>query len=95
LTGWSTPEKLAGLVSTGADEFYASQTNDGFLYFTRAVGGRQVILRVQLSSSDNQAEELEPAINDDDAYHPFIAPDGSYLLFNSYTLSGGQGRATA
>ena len=58
LTGWSTPEKLAGLVSTGADEFYASQTNDGFLYFTRAVGGRQVILRVQLSSSDNQAEEF-------------------------------------
>jgi len=91
-SGWGEPEKLGGGVNTAADEFYATMTEDGTLYFTRLVSGQQLLFRAQSSSDGYQTgEALSPEINNPDAYHPFIAPDGSYLLFNSYTLPGGYG----
>jgi Tol biopolymer transport system component len=91
-SGWGSPERLNGDVNTRDYEFYASLAGDGTLYFTRLVGQRQMLLRAQPSPAGyGTVEELEPEVNGEDAYHPFVAPDGSYLLFNSYNRPGGHG----
>lgn len=90
--GWSQPEKLKGAVNTDDYEYYASATQDGTLYFSRRVNERAMILRARPSQAGYGAvEELEPVVNGENAFHPFIAPDGSYLLFNSYDRPGGHG----
>jgi hypothetical protein len=91
--GWGQAEALKGAVNTKDYEYYASSSMDGILYFTRRVNGRAMILRAR---QDNglypAAEELEAEVNGTVAFHPFVAPDGSYLLFNSLDRPGGQGK---
>jgi hypothetical protein len=91
-TGWSPAEKLKGAVNTKDYEYYASVAFDGTLYFSRRVNGRAMIFRARPSDGAYPASEaLEPAVNGTNAYHPFVAPDGSYLLFNSVDRPGGFG----
>lgn len=90
--GWSQPEELKGAINTTEYEYYASCSSDGTLYFSRRVNERAMILRARPSKEGyGVVEELEPVVNGENAYHPFIAPDGSYLLFNSYDRPGGYG----
>ena len=93
-SGWNHPEKLPGAVNTTNHEYYATASNDGTLYFSRIVNERAMILRARPAGGRyDSVEELETAVNGIEAYHPFVAPDGSYLLFNSRHRPGGYGGA--
>jgi hypothetical protein len=93
-SGWSQPEKLKGGVNSSSHDYYASVANDGTLYFSRIVNERARILRAHPSGDGyDSVKESEATVNGVEAYHPFVAPDGSYLLFNSRNRTGGYGGA--
>ena len=93
-SGWDHAEKLKGAVNSSSHDYYASVANDGTLYFSRIMDERARILRARPSGDGyDSVEELEAVVNGTEAYHPFVAPDGSYLLFNSRNRPGGYGGA--
>lgn len=90
---WSEPIKVAAPVSSGKDEFEVSIAGDATLYFSSSREGGEGdldIYRAPLTQGVySTAENLGPPINTawgDDL--PFIAPDGSYLLFASSRPGG-------
>lgn len=93
--GWGEPVRLAIAGPVGQDEYYTSLTNDGELFFSifpeHGAGGD--IFRTRSaddawSPPERIAFDVSSESNDHD---PFIAPDGSYLVFAS-TRPGGFGR---
>ena len=85
-SGWSVPKLLPESVnSTSGIHFAASVDLKGNVYF----GARQqgtVISRIYVSEYSNRTY-AKPVImehlKDIDAYSPYIAPDGKYLIFTS------------
>jgi hypothetical protein len=92
--GWSKAEKLPGAINTTNHEYYATASKDGTLYFSRLANRQAKILRARpVNGRYDSAEKLEASVNGTEAYHPFVAMDGSYLLFNSRERAGGYGGA--
>ena len=92
--GWRPAEKLPAAINTPDYEYYATIAADGTLYFSRLANGQARILRARrVGGSYDTPEALGPAINAAGAYHPFVAKDGSYLLFNSRDRADGFGGA--
>jgi Tol biopolymer transport system component len=95
LDEWRGPTNLRVLNDQGADDYYTSISSDGMLYFSRfEAGGRGGdLFRSQLSGGRyGEPELLDSPINSEYSEHdPFIAPDGSYLIFTS-NRPGGFGR---
>ncbi len=83
--GWGTPVKLfAGM--------YPTTSRDGVLYYTEITGRPDygvLVRRVPTADGYGEPEVLEGAMNSEapDA-HPFIAPDESLLLFDTYRQPG-------
>ncbi|MFQ5636668.1 MAG: TolB family protein [bacterium] len=93
---WNEPIVLPAPVNTESDEFGLSLTIDKKLYFTsnRNGGyGQQDIYRSKLVNSQySSVENIGPPINTPyNEASPFIAPDGSYLIFES-NRPGGYGQ---
>ena len=96
---WSEPENLGQTVNTPQDEYHPSLTKDGLtMYFSGfwfpregSVGQSDIWVtrRKSLSDAWEAPKNLGPAVNsgylDRD---PFIAPDGSFLLFCSRRPTG-------
>ena len=85
--GWSEPIHAGPVINTAADEYYSSFTDDGTLYFASNVGAeRQGNYDIYFSRNALSAPEmpvrLGPGVTTG-AYEadPFVAPDGSYLIF--------------
>jgi hypothetical protein len=86
--GWSAPENLGAPVNTSRPEFYPSIASDGTLYFSANREGRPGafdIFRSKLVDGKyTEPENLGPNVNapgpDIDNY---IAPDQSFIIFNS------------
>ncbi|MCP4901896.1 MAG: hypothetical protein GY906_33445 [bacterium] len=84
---WSEPTNLAA-INSDSSEFYPSVTADGTLYFLSGRDGglgRNDIYRSQFANGEYaEPENLGPVVNtpggEGDA---FIAPDESYIIFNS------------
>jgi Tol biopolymer transport system component len=97
--GWGEPVEVGLPVNAPEHrEGYASVTRDGMLYFFRYddEGANLTEIFVSDCSGDpcSEPELLGPAINTE--YHdwdPFIAPDGSYLIFSSPDRPDTLGRA--
>jgi hypothetical protein len=91
-TGWSTPERLPAPINSSRSEYYASITRDGMLYWTRSndsLGTRWIMRSQALVSGEWSAPESLSVVNSTgNASNPFIAPDGSYLLFVDDRLQG-------
>lgn len=87
--GSRLPVHLAAPVNSTADEYYPTLADNGDLYFgsTRNEGnlGGSDIYRCRLVNGVyQQAENLGNAINSTgNEFEAFIAPDQSYLIFNS------------
>jgi hypothetical protein len=86
--GWGAPVNLGATVNSPADDYYPTFTAAGDLYFSsRREGGRggNDIYRSRLVDGQFQApENLGAPINTERwEFDPFIAPDGSFLLFAS------------
>lgn len=93
---WGNPMRVEGPSVRGPDDYYTSITRDGTLYFSRfAYHGAPGDIYASKSSGGRflPAELVGPPVsgahNDHD---PFVAPDGSYLIFTS-NRPGGHGRA--
>jgi len=87
--GWSRPKSLGPSVNTEMDENTPTVDKDGTLYYSRAevVEGKfdvNVYRSRYLNGQYVESEKLEDTINSPtpDVY-PFIAPDGSYLIYNT------------
>jgi hypothetical protein len=93
---WAKPSPLPAPVSTPSEEWHATVTLDGTLYFCsnrdKPQGG-YAIYRARLREGQYaQVEKIDGTINSEyGAWDPFIAPDESYLVFTS-TRPGGYGK---
>ena len=96
-TGWSAPENLGAPVNTPRPEYYPSIASDGTLYFSANREGRPGafdIFRSKLVDGKyTEPESLGPNVNapgpDIDNY---IAPDQSFIIFNSSGRPDDMGR---
>lgn len=96
--GWSEPKHLGAPINTSADEFFVSFTDDGEFVFSsnrHEPDGTNFDLYLSRLTGDGfeepqalQGNALTRAYEAD----PFIAPDGSYILFSSTRRSGIGGR---
>jgi len=95
--GWSAPENIGPPVNTPRPEYYPSIASDGTLYFSANREGRPGafdLFRSRLVDGKyTEPESLGPNVNapgpDIDNY---IAPDQSYIIFNSTGRPDDMGR---
>lgn len=95
-TLWADPVMVPPPVSTAADEFGLSVANDDKLYFTSnrsgGFGQHDIYFAVRTDSQYTTVQNLGPPVNTQyNEASPFIAPDGSYLVFES-NRPGGYGQ---
>jgi Tol biopolymer transport system component len=93
--GWSTPVLLKAPVSSDKHDSYPTVDRDGTLYFfCRDRGGfgkSDIFLAREQNGGYAPLENLGENINSPEhEWDPYIAPDGSYLIFCS-TKPGGMG----
>lgn len=91
--GWEKASPLPPPVNSEADEWHPTVTLDGTLYFCSTRGkprGGYAIYRALLKDGQyHEIEKLDEIINSRyGAWDPFIAPDGSYLIFSSEQPGG-------
>lgn len=79
---WGNPTKLASPVSSSSAEFSPSVSLDGTIYFFSRRSGN-IYLSMKESGSYKNVEKVESPINDFSDGEPYIAPDGSYMIFCS------------
>ena len=85
---WTSPTNLGGPVNSGQNEVNPSVASDGTIYFQRIAKLGTLdwdLYRAPLKNGvDDPPERLPAPVNTDaNEAGPFIAPDGSYLLFQS------------
>jgi len=90
---WTDPVNLGGPVNTGQNEVNPSVATDGAIYFQRIQNLGTLDWDLYRSPAKNGVygppERLPPPVNTDaNEAGPFIAPDGSYLLFQSNRPGG-------
>lgn len=94
---WKHPVRIPAPVSSGGHDYFASFTIDGVMYFSRFVtGGQARIYRSKLTDGTySVVEDVGEPVNHQafNSYHPFIAPDESYIIFNSADRPDGFGGA--
>jgi len=88
VAGWSTPVRMDAPVNSELDEYYPTIADNGNIYFgsTRKGGlGGSDIWRCKYENGKYlPAENLGEAINTPgNDYEAFIAPDESFLIYNS------------
>ena len=93
--GWGEPTQVAGVNSSEMDEYYTSITSEGTLYFSvfPEHGSPGDIYRAEpLADGFAPPERVGGPVSTEHSEHdPFIAPDGSFLIFTS-DRPGGHGR---
>lgn len=83
---WGHPAKLDDPINTGDAEIYPCVTLNGTLYFSRNGNwdrSRLMVSRLEYGKYSTP-EDLGSPINDGGALHAYIAPDESYMIFNSH-----------
>ncbi len=85
--GWSEPTNLEA-VNSDANEFYPSLVDDGTLYFLSrregGIGGSDIHRSRLVDGVYQEPENLGPVLNSPgNEGDSFIAPDESYIIFNS------------
>lgn len=83
------PQALTQNVNSENTEIFSSVTKAGHLYFSRRGGNIRDIVRCELKDKKYQPAEIIN-LNTGDAKigNPMIAPDESYIIFNSDDLNG-------
>lgn len=90
---FSNVKILDSSVNTAAPERHPTVSLDGTLYFysirEEGVGGADIYYSEFINNNYQTAKNIGNNINTSaDEYNPFIAPDGSYLMFNSPNRTG-------
>lgn len=89
---WGEAVKFSEPVSSSLKDYYMSSTRNGTIYFSRYTSNDgAIILKSEKKNGVYETIDTLPfPVNSGIDYHPFIAPDESYLLFNS-NREGGYG----
>lgn len=93
---WSNPKNLGIPINGSLNEYYASFTNDGTLYFASKDKSEDAprnafdIYRSKYKNGQFQKPEILPKTINTDRYEAdvFIAPDESYMIFCSIRKNG-------
>jgi len=95
--GWSEPENVGTPVNTDKDEFHPSVTNNGTLYYMGFdADEKSDIYRSRFKNGRYlNPEKLGKSINTDEygEGEVYIAPDESYMIFNSNNRPDSYGRS--
>ncbi len=92
--GWSEPKSVGSAVNAMQIHWQISVDKDYNLYFDSSSGGGKGMYDIYCSKFENgqysKPENLGDPINTEEVdFIPFIAPDGSYLIFSRWVGSGG------
>jgi len=92
-SGWSEPRRLDDRVNLGRRQSCGSVALDGDLYFTSFVEQQSMNLFCSKTVDDTGSgpEELTELNSSSPDHCPFVARDGSYVIFSSFR--GGLGRS--
>lgn len=95
-TGWGEPYPLPPHINTAGDEFYASVTAEGHLYFTATYEhgmGTEDIFRSEFKDGDYQPPvALSAAINTKTyEFNAYVSPTEDVLIFSSFGRADGHG----
>ena len=84
-SGFSASTRLGGKINTRETEYYTCPTTRGKLYFSRNAKWDQARIMVAKPAGEDFTEpvDLGDVVNSGGASHGFVAPDESYVLFNS------------
>lgn len=82
---WGPPINVGANINTPETEYYPSVTNDGTLFFSRAGNWSDGRIMYSTCHEGKYANPVDIGlpVNTGGALHAFIAPDKSYMLFNS------------
>ena len=85
--GWGEPKPVGDEVNALSVHWQVSTDLEGSLYFSGQDPDGKTMRDIFVSRLENgryqKPEKLDPAVSSDDLEHsPFIAPDGSYLIFS-------------
>jgi len=88
--GWSEAVRLNEAVNSEDYEYFASSTKDNMMYFSREGS----IMQAEFDGEDYvNIQSIDTVINGMTfVSHPFVSPDGRYLIFDS-AEPGGQGNS--
>ncbi|MEE9466022.1 MAG: hypothetical protein V3W14_10670 [Candidatus Neomarinimicrobiota bacterium] len=93
--GWGSPVHLEQPNTAGQDDYYTSISNAGVLYYSvfpcHDCGGDLYMAQPAEGGFFGGTKLDEPLSSPGNDHDPFIAPDGSYLIFTS-NRPGGFGR---
>lgn len=92
-SGWGEPYPLPGAINTEASESYASMTNDGTVYFMKQNENAAAQSDIYFATVHNGVyaapQNVGAPINTDfRESNPFIAADGTYLIYFSSDSTG-------
>lgn len=98
--GWSNPINLGDVVNSEKNEYYVSFTDNGTLYFASNAhttaeneGDHDIYYATQTNGKFNPPIRMGAAVNNEHFdVDPFVAPDGSYLIFCSTRRDDGYGQ---
>jgi Tol biopolymer transport system component len=88
-TGWGEPRPVSEEVNAHELHWQISVNKNGDLYFTsRNTGCEDIYFSRYVDEQYVKPERLNDAVNTDDLCEttPYIAPDGSYLIFSRWSL---------
>jgi len=90
---WSGAQHLDNPCTPGKHDFYYVSSRDGTIYYSIFDDGKGDLYFISSKPTDQSSHRLDAPINTEYNEHdPFIAPDGSYLIFTS-DRPGGYGSA--
>jgi len=92
-SGWSTPKALDRVINTRKTEMFFGTARSGNLYFCAnygdSKGGFDIYMSEFTDDGYGHAVNLGDAINTkSNEFHPFIAPDESYIIFDAQRPNG-------
>jgi len=91
-TGWGEPQPLSEVVNSFALHWQVSVNDDGDIYFSaRDTGCEDIYSSRYVSGRHIKPERLGDSVNTADLCEttPYIAPDGSYLIFARWDMNNG------
>jgi Tol biopolymer transport system component len=93
---WGEPKNLGAPVNSPANEFYPSFTHDGTIYFCakykNSKNGEDIYYCPYQNGKYQTPVNIGDSINTPSAeYNAFIAPDGSYIMYNTHGKGKGYG----
>ena len=93
-SGWSDPKPVSDEVNAMQLHWSISVSNDGTLYFggsgAESFGGTDIYFSRPVDGVYTKPENMGGVINSEGADHcPYIAPDGSYIIYSRFGPGGG------